>query len=382
MATGERGGVTLYRSLLTTQPAAMETPLRSSASCEVRSVIRFLTAKNFSASEIHNQICEVYGEHAMSVQMVRRWRVKFLEGRESVHDQERSGRPSTSRQPDAIAAVQAIVDSDKRVTLDEIMDKLPPNIELSRTSIYSIMTEELQLTKVCARWVPRLLSDVHKERRKSSAQAFQQLFRAEGDDLFTRIVTGDETWIHHFTPESKRQSMVWQKKGDKAPQKAKVVESSGKVMATVFWDCRGVLLVDYLPRGETINAERYCGVLKKLRRAIQNKRRGLLSRKVLFIHDNARPHAARATVNLLDQFRWDVFDHPPYSPDLAPSDFHLFPVLKGHLGGRRFANNDELENEVNTWFKSMAADWYAAGLKNLLPRYEECVKRDGNYVEK
>lgn len=170
-----------------------------------------------------------------------------------MHDHEGSGRPSTPRQPDAIAAVQAIVYYVKRVTLCKIMDKLPTNIELSRISIYCIMTEEPQLTKVCE----RLLNDVHNERQKSFAQAFHQLFRSEGDYLFTRIVTDDETWIHHFTPEGKRRGMVWQKKGGiKLPTKPKWLPAC-QVMATDFWDCRGILLVDYLPHGGTTNAECY-----------------------------------------------------------------------------------------------------------------------------
>ncbi|KAG8338350.1 hypothetical protein J6590_000009 [Homalodisca vitripennis] len=93
-------------------PNIMETPLRSAASCEVRSVIRILTAKNETAVEIHRQLCQVYGEHDMSVQMVRRWRAMFLEGRENVHDDERSGRPANSRQPDVINAVRAVIDND------------------------------------------------------------------------------------------------------------------------------------------------------------------------------------------------------------------------------------------------------------------------------
>ncbi|KAG8259710.1 hypothetical protein J6590_008746 [Homalodisca vitripennis] len=85
----------------------------------------------------------------MSVQMVRRWRAMFLEGRENVHDDERNGRPANFRQPDVINAVQAVIDNDKRVTLDEIMDELPSGVEVSRSSVHNIMTEDLQLAK---RW--------------------------------------------------------------------------------------------------------------------------------------------------------------------------------------------------------------------------------------
>jgi hypothetical protein len=73
--------------------------------------------------------------------------------------------------------------------------------------------------------------------------------------------------------------------------------------------------------------------LKKLRRAIRNKRRGMLSRGVVMIHDNARPHTAAATQNLITTFGWEQFDNPLHSPDLAPSDFHLFLHLKSLVAG-------------------------------------------------
>ena len=78
----------------------------------------------------------------------------------------------------------------------------------------------------------------------------------------------------------------------------------------------------FMPRNTAINPDAYCATLRHLRKAIQNRRRGKLSRGSVLIHDNARPHTARQTQTLLhDEFHWDIFDHPPYSPNLAPSDF-------------------------------------------------------------
>ncbi|KAG8282048.1 hypothetical protein J6590_108589 [Homalodisca vitripennis] len=80
--------------------------------------------------------------------------------------------------------------------------------------------------------------------------------------------------------------------------------------------------------GTTVNSDRYCDTVRKLRRAIQNRRRGKLSSGVRLLHDNARPHVSRETQELLTNIGWTVVPHPPYSPDLAPSDYHLFPKLK------------------------------------------------------
>jgi len=100
----------------------------------------------------------------------------------------------------------------------------------------------------------------------------------------------------------------------------------------MFWDRKGVLLVDFLPQGSTINAGVCCNTLQKLHRMIQNKRHGMFSQGVVMIHDNTNPHTAMQ--NLIMTFGWEQFDHPPYSSDLAPSDFHLLVHLKSFLPGQ------------------------------------------------
>ncbi|KAJ4428302.1 hypothetical protein ANN_24320 [Periplaneta americana] len=145
---------------------------------------------------------------------------------------------------------------------------------------------------------------------------------------------------------------------------------------------KGVLLIEFLPRGETINRETYCQTLKKLRRAIQNKRRGMLTDGVVLLHDNARPHTARNTQNLISKFGWEQIDHPPYSPDMAPSDFHFFLHLKKFLGGQRFDGDDEVKTAVREWFASQAGEFYNEGIERLVPRLDKCLNNGGDYVEK
>ena len=125
------------------------------------------------------------------------------------------------------------------------------------------------------------------------------------------------------------------------PRKFKQSLANRKLMATVFWDRKGVLLIEFMEPGTTITSETYCETLKKLRRAIQNKRRGMLTSGLVLLHDNARPHTAARTQALLQKFCWDLFDHPLYSPDLAPSDFHLFSVDESLAGNTALTCKDE-----------------------------------------
>ncbi|UYV82387.1 hypothetical protein LAZ67_21001905 [Cordylochernes scorpioides] len=177
----------------------------------------------------------------------------FLEGRQNVHD---DGRPVTATDNPAIAAVRNVVEADRRGTINEIMIRLPPGIEIERSLIGTIMSDVFNFCKVCARWVPRLLSENHKQQRMEAARPFLEMHRRDKYQLFSCIVTGDESWVHHSTPETKRQSMVSKKPEESAPKKAKVTISEGKVMAIVFWDYKSILLVEYLPPNTTVNAAR------------------------------------------------------------------------------------------------------------------------------
>ncbi|UYV77167.1 hypothetical protein LAZ67_14003477 [Cordylochernes scorpioides] len=190
-----------------------------------------LVFPNFPHGILMEMLVFVYGEECMSIQMVRRWRSWFLEGRQNVHDDERSGSPVTATDNAAVAAVRNVVEADRRVTIDEIMIRLPPGIEIRRSSIGIIRSEILNFLKVCTRWVPRLLLENHKQQRMEAARAFLEMHQRDGDQLFSRIVTGDESWVYLSTPETKRKSMVWKKPEESAPKKAKVTISAGKVMA-------------------------------------------------------------------------------------------------------------------------------------------------------
>jgi histone-lysine N-methyltransferase SETMAR len=83
----------------------------------------------------------------------------------------------------------------------------------------------------------------------------------------------------------------------------------------------------------------------------------------------------------LKTFGWKRIGHPPYSPDLAPSDSHVFLLLKKFLGGRRYVEDDDVKEAVNTRFSSQAASFYDVGIQKLVPRYDRCLNNGGNYVE-
>jgi transposase len=120
-------------------------------------------------------------------------------------------------------------------------------------------------------------------------------------------------------------------------------------------------MADFMQQG-TAMSEVYCVRNTKTRR-------GILTSDAVLFHDNARPHTSPAacTPALLEHFNWELSNHPPYSSDLAPSDYHLFTYVKNSLKSQRFNNNEELMEGVKTWLSSQAADFFDTGIQKLNP---------------
>lgn len=345
---------------------------------EFRAVIKFLTKQGKPPKTIMNEMGAVYGDQCPSKTMIYKWNGLFKQGRESIEDDSRPGRPAEVTTPDIVEKIEKLISEDARLKKKQ----LSAIVGVSDTTILRILHDHLGMSKVSARWVPRMLTPLHKQQRIEASKHFLELCSEESTPVLERIVTGDETWVHHFEPESKQESMQWHKKGTPPPKKFKVSESAGKIMATIFWDCEGILLIDYKEKGVNITGEYYAKLLEQLKEAIKEKRRGKLSSGVLLLQDNAPVHKSKVAMAALDRCGFESLVHPPYSPDLAPSDYYLFPNLKKELRGKKFQDDEEVKAAILTHFEGKEKKYFFDGIHKLISRSEKCIKLKGNYIEK
>jgi histone-lysine N-methyltransferase SETMAR len=164
-----------------------------------------LWTESVKGAEINTRLCACYGDSALSRQSVYEWIEMFKNGRTSVMDAERSGRSSTSTTGEKQEEARSIIIADRRVKIEEIVSQLG----ISEGSAYSLARDNLGLHKISARWVPRHLTEEHKRNRLGICFRLLEPHSREGDDFWNRIITGEETWIHHYEPETKRQSIQW-----------------------------------------------------------------------------------------------------------------------------------------------------------------------------
>ena len=142
---------------------------------------------------------------------------------------------------------------------------------------------------------------------------------------------------------------------------------------------KGVVHMEFLRQGHTANSEKYISALRTLKARLRRVRSG---RDSILQHDNARPHTSRQTQDALAQLKLPALPHPAYSPDLALSDYFLFFQLKKHLKGNHYDSDEEVVAAVRQWCREQSSEFLADGIRQLVRRWQLCVDRDGDYVEK
>jgi len=242
---------------------------------EYRTVIKFFVKEGLTPNEIHSKFIKVYGDSSPSFSTIKKWAAEFKCGCTSLEDGPCEGRPKSATTPEIIEQVHNMVLDDRWMKVREFAE----TIGISKERVGYILHEELDMKRLCARWVPRFLTaDQKRTRMKISEQCWER-FNKNKTHFVHQFITMDETWIHHYTPESKQQSKQWREADCSAPKKTRLVPSAGKVIASVFWDAEGILFIDYLEKGKTITGEYYSNLLTRLDEKIREKRPGLQKKK-------------------------------------------------------------------------------------------------------
>lgn len=317
-----------------------------------------------------------FGNKAPTLRSVYNWFNEFKRGRKSVADEFREGRPKTAVVPENVDAVQKLIEEDRHVTYREIMATLSIGVK----SVHTILHKYLGVRKLCARWIPHKLTDDQKKARVDWCRKMLDKFNNGASNLVYYIVTGDESWIYAYEPERKGQSTVWIFQFEENPTKVTRSRSVAKRMVACFFTKTGHVATVPLENQKTVNSAWYTSiclpeVFGKLRETNPNRR-------IILHHDNASSHTSHQTIEYLTTQKIELMGHPPYSPDLAPNDFYLFPRIKDKLRGQRFTSPEEaVEAFKNHVLELSHSDWQKC-FDNWFERMHKCIDHHGEYFEK
>jgi len=169
------------------------------------------------------------------------------------------------------------------------------------------------------------------------------LARHKRKDFLHRIVIGDKKWIHYDNPKKRKSPSCYASTSTVKPN-----IHGKKLMLCIWWDQLGVVYYELLKPNE-ITGALYQTQLMRLSRVLKEKRAHYYSRhdKIILLYDNARSHVAAPVKTYLETLKWEVLSHPPYSPDIDPSDYHFFLSMTHGLSEQHFTSYEDIKNCID-----------------------------------
>lgn len=319
-----------------------------------------------SAAKTHRELMKVYGNDAPHYQTIRKWFASFKKGNKCLKYANPSGRPKTFKDEELIDALK----EQRGATSRNIAEK----IDCNQTTVCR------RLKKMNLRWrktqeVPHELSEKNKLDRLNACKRL--LKKQKKTPFLKKLITCDEKWVLY---DNNRPRKHWV--GDDLPvlQVPRSTLTDKKALLCVWWDARGPIHWEMLPYGQTIDSDIYQSQLQRLAEKLKKVRPSLVNRKgVILQQDNARPHVSKSTKEFIKNLNWELLEHPPYSPDIAPSDFYLFRSLECYLRGKCFADHDALKNGINSYFASKTASFFKKAFDDLPKKWERVIECNGSY---
>nr|QXJ78550.1 putative DD34D transposase [Kaburagia rhusicola] len=335
----------------------------------LREILFFFFNSKKSAAEAHRMLSDTYGEAVVSEKTCREWFQRFKNGDYDVEDRHGGGRKKIFED----AELEALLDQDAFQTQEELAESL----QVTQQAV-SKRLQAMGMIQKQGNWVPYDLKPRDAERRFFACE--QLLQRQNRKGFLHRIVTGDEKWVHYDNPKRRKS---WGKPGHASTSTAKPNIHGAKVMLCIWWDQLGVIYYELLKPSETITGDRYRTQLMRLSRALKEKRPQYEEThdKVILQQDNARPHVAKVVKKYLETLNWEILPHPPYSPDVTPSDYHLFRSMAHGLANEHFSSYEEVKNWIDTWIDSKDEKFFRHGIRMLPDSWSKVVASDGQYFE-
>jgi histone-lysine N-methyltransferase SETMAR len=328
---------------------------------DIRVVLLHEYLLGHTATEAIQNICNTMGEDVLSARSGQLWFKRFKKGNYELDDLPRSGRPLEVD----LNQLSQLIGEDPQLTTRCLAEQLG----CSHVAVGKHL-DELGKTWRYGGWIPHEISPRQRQHRVDTCM---DLLTSHRNHTWLRnLITGDEKWVLYINHTHRRQ---WLSSGETGQATPKTHHHSKKVMLSVWWGVNGVIHWEILSNNLTITAELYCQQLDRVAEKLVEK-----YDKIYYLHDNARPHISKSTREKLLQLGWTTVPHPPYSPDLAPTDYHLFRSLSNYLREKKFDNENHLKSDLLNFFDSKPRSFYENGILSLPKRWQQVIDSNGAYI--
>lgn len=292
-----------------------------------------------------------------------------------IEDEPRQGRPVTKTSLENIELIRRLIDEDPHCTIDD----LEVETLLSHGTIDRIIQDHPMKRKVTSRWVPHNLTAEQKDLRVKMCK--ENLKKLEsGTWRLCDIITGDECWIYQRQIGRKISNACWLDEGESPGTVVRREKHEPKTLFSLSFKSDGALLVHRVGEGDKVDHSHYINqILKPVVRELQIERPNSGTHGIKILHDNSKAHDAVEVHNFLADEKITIMPHPPYPPDLPPSDYWLNDFVKRNLTDQK--NESSLFKAVTKIVFNIPRQEYKKAFNKLIERMKLCIKNNGDYFK-
>lgn len=326
--------------------------------------------KQLKPKAIYEKCCKHFPEDGIAYSTITDWCRKLTRGENILTRKIGSGR-----------VADGLIDLQIEKALEEMpfhsIRTLSSTLKIPKSTVFDHI-KAMGLVVKHLKFVPHTLSDSQKVERVELSRKLLEVIKQARHQSWAYFLTGDESWFY-FSTDYETQ---WLYPSEKPSTRPKTIISTPKRMLTIFWSPLGFRIVEMLPQGMKFSAEYFTNtILQKITETHPPVVLNQPQRKVVIHMDNATPHRAKEAKVFASKNRLTMAPHPPYSPDLAPSDFYLFGKVKHALQGQEFESEEKLLEGVRAVLIGITSEELLSVMDEWERRLEECIARDGDYVD-
>lgn len=334
---------------------------------QIEHILQYFYDKGKSESDAAKRICDVYGADAVSLVTVKWWYKRF------------SYSPF-AMEPKRLHTTVAAIPKVNKIVEAILIDRHATCASIAQEQSRAPRSVQNRLRMAGFRslhnvWVPLKLTQQARMDRIFICESL--LNRYSFDQFLPRMVVEDQIWLTYDHTYIKGLPTTAREAAQTVAQPAL---TTTKVLLCVWWDWMGIIHFELLPDGQTLNSELHCQQLTRLRQSIYTNRPVLAKGGLVLHQGNAKQYASATMLHMLCGYGWELLIHPPDSPDLAPSDYHLFPTMQNARHDVKLASRDDCAKWVPKFNFSMNQTFWWCGIVELLFRWKQVIEKNGEYL--
>jgi transposase len=338
---------------------------------EQRIIIKFLRKEGLATDQIVSKLQEHYHEHAYEDRTVRFWMTELERGREDLRDAPRTGRPPLEDIDDPI------LDLVNKYPFESVRS-IAQTLGLAASTVLRHLTGNLGYHSFHLRCVPHLMTPEIRENRKQTASEMLPILEEAARNNWKHLITGDESWFFL----SQLPSRMWSLTKETVETNVRRNFQCEKIMFTIMWNPHGFYVIDSLPPHTRMNSTYYTtNILQPLYDSFFPQGHTTRSKKLILHVDNCSIHKSREAEKFMANHRMIRMPHPPYSPEMAPSDFYLFGAVKNRLNNIELPDREEFFEKLHEILMSISHDELNRAFNKWIDVVRQVSEGTGDYIE-